>query len=202
MKWSMKTIVTVSLFIFVLLLSGGSAAAKTFYLSDGSTIEYLKVWKKGEQIFLLINRDTLVQFQSKEVDQRTTLRAAGLKKFPPPPVQKSEQRTATPAQRKKALAAPSPARNPAPAEERPVAFSDSRETVLVTAAEDNVPEAARVGGRYSNLVQIMHCPKDGSSYGSYRDYGWWGGGPWCGQAGKAGYWVWVAPNWYVWSGQK
>lgn len=197
----MKTFV-VSFFIIVLLLSGGSATAKTFYHSDGSTIEYLKMWKKGDQIFLLINRDTLVQFQSKEVDQRRTLKSAGLKKFPSQQVQKSGQTVATPAKRRKAVTAPSPAMKPAAAEERPVAFSDSRESVIVTSPGGNVPAEARVGGKYSNLVQVMHCPGDSRSYGDYRDYGWWGGGPWCGQSGKAGYWVWVAPDWYVWSVQK
>lgn len=63
---------------------------------------------------------------------------------------------------------------------------------------DEIPDAASVSGKYSELVQVMNCPKDGSSYGNFRDYGYWGGGAWCGQQGKAGYWVWVAPNWYVW----
>ena len=65
----------------------------------------------------------------------------------------------------------------------------------------NVPPKATVNGKYSNLIQIMHCPNDRSSYGEFRDYGHWGGGAWCGQTGKAGYWVWVAPNWYIWSNQ-
>lgn len=61
-----------------------------------------------------------------------------------------------------------------------------------------VPPRATVNGKYSNLLQILHCPKDRSSYGNFSDYGHWGGGSWCGQTGKAGYWVWVAPNWYIW----
>ncbi|MCE1226645.1 MAG: hypothetical protein LWW87_09195 [Geobacteraceae bacterium] len=48
----------------------------------------------------------------------------------------------------------------------------------------------------------MNCPKDGSSYGNFRDYGYWGGGAWCGKQGKAGYWVWVAPNWYIWKNKQ
>jgi hypothetical protein len=62
----------------------------------------------------------------------------------------------------------------------------------------NVPEKAAVNGKYSELVQVLNCPADKAKYGHFKDYGWWGGGPWCGQQGKAGYWVWVAPNWYVW----
>lgn len=78
----MKTFITVSLFIFALLLSAGPATAKTFYLKGGSTIEYKRVWKQGGLIYLLVNRDTLVAFLPEEVDQRRTLKAAGMKKFP------------------------------------------------------------------------------------------------------------------------
>ncbi len=65
-------------------------------------------------------------------------------------------------------------------------------------ANKGIPAAASANGKYSNLLQTLHCPKDSNSYGKYRDYGYWGGGPWCGQQGVAGYWVWVQPNWYVW----
>lgn len=65
----------------------------------------------------------------------------------------------------------------------------------------SVPASANVGGKYSNLIQTLPCPKDRTSYGEFRDYGWWGGGAWCGRTGKAGYWVWVAPNWYIWANQ-
>lgn len=63
----------------------------------------------------------------------------------------------------------------------------------------DAPEAATVGGKYSGLVQVLNCPADGAQYGNFRDYGYWGGGAWCGQQGKPGYWVWVAPSWYVWA---
>lgn len=64
-------------------------------------------------------------------------------------------------------------------------------------AED-VPEEASVNGNYSSLIQVLNCPSDRGQYGEFRDYGYWGGGPWCGKQGKAGHWVWVAPKWYVW----
>ncbi|MDK9716305.1 MAG: hypothetical protein OEL57_00175 [Trichlorobacter sp.] len=67
---------------------------------------------------------------------------------------------------------------------------------------DEIPDAASASGKYSELVQVMNCPKDGNSYGNFKDYGYWGGGAWCGQQGKAGYWVWVAPNWYVWKNKQ
>lgn len=53
-------------------------------------------------------------------------------------------------------------------------------------------------GKYSNLIQKLQCKKDKKTYGEYQDYGYWSGGAWCGDVGKAGYWVWVYPNWYVW----
>ena len=57
---------------------------------------------------------------------------------------------------------------------------------------------ASVGGKYSGLIQRLTCEADRKNYGEFRDWGHWGGGKWCGQQGKAGYWVWVAPTWYVW----
>ncbi len=62
--------------------------------------------------------------------------------------------------------------------------------------------SASANGKYHNLLQKLACPSDRAKYGKYRDYGYWGGGPWCGQTGKAGYWVWVAPNWYIWGTKK
>lgn len=69
----------------------------------------------------------------------------------------------------------------------------------LTAAAYKAPEAASVDGKYSELIQVLNCPADGAQYGNFKDYGHWNGGPWCGQQGKAGYWVWVKPNWYIWS---
>lgn len=54
-------------------------------------------------------------------------------------------------------------------------------------------------GKYQTLKQTLHCPQDRAQYGEFADYGYWEGGPWCGQTGQAGYWVWVPPNWYVWA---
>ena len=64
---------------------------------------------------------------------------------------------------------------------------------------EDAPEEANVNGKYSNLIQVLYCPSDRGQYGEFRDYGHWGGGAWCGKRGKSGYWVWVSPNWYIWS---
>ncbi len=196
----MKNCITVSLFILTLLLAASPAPAKTFYLSDGSTIQYLKVWKKGDRIFLLVNRDTLLEFLPEEVDKKRTLRAAGLKKFPTHSMKKRKKPVSTSSRR-------SISARPAEPEEQPFSGYDranASETSAPGQADkgSGIPAAATVHDRYADLVQVMHCPRDQGSYGEFRDYGWWGGGPWCGQTGKAGYWVWVAPNWYVWAGRK
>lgn len=59
-----------------------------------------------------------------------------------------------------------------------------------------------VNGKYANLIQVLSCPEDRKKYGLYRDYGYWKGGSWCGETGKTGYWVWIAPKWYVWEVKK
>lgn len=67
-------------------------------------------------------------------------------------------------------------------------------------ALDNATHESKTSadGKYTNLLQILECPQDGSTYGEFNDYGYWGGGMWCGQQGRAGYWVWVNPKWYIW----
>ncbi len=55
-----------------------------------------------------------------------------------------------------------------------------------------------VNGKYSELIQKVHCPGDRSSYGEFYDWGHWSGTRWCGKSVKPGYWVWVAPDWYIW----
>ncbi len=69
-------------------------------------------------------------------------------------------------------------------------------------ASPKIPAKATVNGKYSNLTQILKCEKDKKSYGEFKDYGYWSGGPWCGKTGKSGHWVWVYPNWYVWGNKK
>ncbi|OUS04606.1 hypothetical protein A9Q90_07460 [Gammaproteobacteria bacterium 54_18_T64] len=62
--------------------------------------------------------------------------------------------------------------------------------------------SSSANGKYSDLLQTLSCPGDQNRYGAYADEGYWGGGQWCRQQGKAGYWVWVSPNWYVWGNQR
>jgi hypothetical protein len=45
---------------------------------------------------------------------------------------------------------------------------------------------------------VVNAPGDRASYGEFNDYGIWGPGEWAGQLQPRGYWVYVAPNWYIW----
>lgn len=67
-------------------------------------------------------------------------------------------------------------------------------------ASASTPVQATVGGKYSGLIMVLNCPADQGTYGQFNDWGYWGGGSgtWCNQPAKAGHWVYVAPNWYVW----
>ncbi|AFY38591.1 hypothetical protein Lepto7376_2301 [[Leptolyngbya] sp. PCC 7376] len=72
---------------------------------------------------------------------------------------------------------------------------------ISTASVFAQPISPSVNGRYEDLVQTIHCPEDEESYGNFNEYGYWGGGSWCGEDGKEGYWVYDAPNWYVWASE-
>ncbi len=71
-----------------------------------------------------------------------------------------------------------------------------------TLSADEARKKASVNGKYFNLIQVLNCPGDRRSYGIFRDWGYWSGSSWCGQSVKKGYWVWVAPNWYIWQKKK
>ena len=58
---------------------------------------------------------------------------------------------------------------------------------------------AGVNGKYKNLLRIVQAPGDGATYGSFHDYGRWEGTSYLDQNNlPQGYWVYVAPNWYIW----
>ncbi len=84
--------------------------------------------------------------------------------------------------------------------------TEKKEPLQPLNGEELSPEKARekasVKGKYSNLLQILNCPKDRRSYGNFKDWGYWSGKRWCGKAVRKGYWVWVAPNWYIWERRK
>ena len=68
------------------------------------------------------------------------------------------------------------------------------------------PASARVpgeGSKYSGLLRKIKVEKDQGSYGEFYDYGYWSGTAWAGYKDlPPGYWVYVAPNWYIFGSTK
>lgn len=66
-----------------------------------------------------------------------------------------------------------------------------------------VPEAATVGGNYSELLKIVPVPGDEATFGKFCDYGYDSSTEWGGHTNlPSGFWVYVAPNWYIWKDSK
>lgn len=60
-------------------------------------------------------------------------------------------------------------------------------------------DAASMHGRYDGLVAVFEVADDAARYGEHHDYGYWQGGDYQGiKDTPAGFWVYVAPRWYVW----
>jgi hypothetical protein len=58
---------------------------------------------------------------------------------------------------------------------------------------------ATVEGKYKNLLRIVPAEGDAQSYGPFHEFGLWQGTSYAGlQDLPQGYWVYVAPNWYIW----
>jgi hypothetical protein len=72
--------------------------------------------------------------------------------------------------------------------------------VLRPATEADISAQASVSGKYRGLLHRIRVPADEASYGKFHDYGHWDGTSWAGFENlKPGFWVYVAPDWYVWS---
>ena len=62
---------------------------------------------------------------------------------------------------------------------------------------------ASADGKYSELLRTIRVPGDRNAYGDFNDYGYWDGTAWAGYTDlPPGYWVYMAPNWYIWSKQR
>jgi len=59
-------------------------------------------------------------------------------------------------------------------------------------------DPSSANGKYAGLIKTLDVPDDQATYGDYNDYGAWGPGDYAGAPQPAGYWVYVAPTWYVW----
>lgn len=63
-------------------------------------------------------------------------------------------------------------------------------------------ERASVNGKYAELLGTFEVPEDALQYGTWHDYGFWEGRSYKGVNDlPRGYWVYVAPTWYIWARQ-
>jgi hypothetical protein len=75
--------------------------------------------------------------------------------------------------------------------------------VLETLRRARPVDRAQVAGKYSGLLHRFDVPEDRETYGEFHDYGYWAGGSYRGVTGlPAGYWVYVAPTWFIWREQR
>ena len=60
------------------------------------------------------------------------------------------------------------------------------------------PAQPAAKGHYQHLVRQFEVAKDRDQYGDFYDYGFWSGTSYAGQENlPPGYWVYLAPNWYI-----
>ena len=60
------------------------------------------------------------------------------------------------------------------------------------------PAAASTANRYDTLLRTIDAPDDRASYGDFCNYGYWTGTSYAGHDDlPPGYWVYVAPKWYI-----
>jgi Ca-activated chloride channel family protein len=63
----------------------------------------------------------------------------------------------------------------------------------------DVMTKASVSGKYRTLLRRIEVADDQPLYGEFKDYGRWDGAAYkTHQNLPHGYWVWVAPHWYIW----
>jgi len=60
-------------------------------------------------------------------------------------------------------------------------------------------QKASVEGKYVKLLKKIEVAQDKDGYGDFNDYGYWEGTAYAGFDDlPLGYWVYVAPHWYIW----
>ena len=72
-----------------------------------------------------------------------------------------------------------------------------------TQSKDTVElKRASCEGRYRKLLKKLEVPDDEKAYGKFHDYGYYDGDTWADYKDlPPGYWVYVAPHWYIWAEQ-
>jgi len=79
----------------------------------------------------------------------------------------------------------------------------SKDLAVEAPNKKNEAENASVKGKYSRLLKVIEVPTDKDAYGEFNDYGYSPTQTYAGHSNiPAGYWVYVAPNWYIWGESK
>jgi hypothetical protein len=83
------------------------------------------------------------------------------------------------------------------------AASDDSEARMLpdpnTARLEEAPSLPSVHGKYRVLLAKVHVPQDEQSYGKFNDFGKYQATAYGGVNNiPEGYWVYVAPHWYIW----
>lgn len=156
------------LILVVWLVLVGVCFGKQVYLKDGGIIDSQSAWRKGDKVFVKVNRDIVAEFNQNEIDLRRTFPHAG-------PSHHAHRKIAAVAPIKTAAVVPAPATpaqtqvvtQPAP---KPVATSapmaapvvkESAQPVVTpaapveTAALSNPPDKAELDRRKQEAVKMM-----------------------------------------------
>jgi hypothetical protein len=68
----------------------------------------------------------------------------------------------------------------------------------VVAVEETPAAPAARRNQYRTLLKVLEIPDDGKTYGDFCDFGYWTGTSYAGHDElPPGYWVYLAPNWYI-----
>jgi hypothetical protein len=69
--------------------------------------------------------------------------------------------------------------------------------------EEALLKKASVDGKYAKLLKKLEVADDKDGYGEFNDWGLWTGTAYRGYGDlPPGYWVYVAPHWYIWGEKK
>jgi hypothetical protein len=75
----------------------------------------------------------------------------------------------------------------------------SLSTLAGAGLAQTAPQEASVSGKYATLLRKISVPEDKVKYGSVYDYGYWSNSTYADyEKLPTGYWVYVAPHWYIW----
>lgn len=65
------------LILFMWLMLAGVCLGREVYLKDGSIIDSQSVWRQGDKVFVKVNQDIVADFNSNEIDLRSTFPKTG-----------------------------------------------------------------------------------------------------------------------------